>query len=436
MLVDAETFEPSPRVEEVLAALEGTDAPLARQDGALRLRRRADDAGVRDAGELAEELSGSRAALVRAVEPLGLRVLGRRHASAERGRGTGDRPREALRGVPRGDRPRRAPPGRERRARPRRRAGRRRLHACARVDAALAARGACALGELALPRGCRDRAPLDACGAARAAASRRRFRRAIGSFARWEALVERLRGPGIAPDCDTLLVGRAPAPDVRDDRGARTPTSRPTCAARSRSPRSCRRSSRSRCSSRRARSGRATASSSARTATGRRLRGLDAELAHPDKDAPVPARELAARAPRARRARRRRELGASRLLEPLRDRSRTRRRASSRSGRAKGSPRSAPTSSGARYPERDAPGGDDPGERHPLRALRDAARAGARRSSRPRAARRRTSSGQVHARLGRRADEPRRARRASGAERLLPGLTPGMPSTSRAFMHL
>src|SRR5436190_21753045 len=75
MLVDAETFESVPRVDEVLVALDGTElrSRVKKELFASVVELTTPVCG--DATELADVLTRSRAELVRAVEPLGIRII-------------------------------------------------------------------------------------------------------------------------------------------------------------------------------------------------------------------------------------------------------------------------------------------------------------------------------------------------------------------------
>ena len=241
----------------------------------------------------------------------------------------------------------------------------------------LAPRRARAVGQLAVRRRPADRNAVEPCGHPRAAPARRCAAGVRGT--RREAWVERLVELGVLEDSHAHLVGRSPAPALGtlEIRIADQPTSLERTAllvglvrelvedAPARGPTAA-------TTSRTAGPPRATAStrsSSIRTASG--WRGARARTRA--------ARHGAARARGADAARR---------------------------GRRRRGPRRADGSLTADG-DRDR---DDPGQRHPLRALREPARGRAQRPRRPRG-REREPHGPGHARVGRRADH--RATRCS-----------------------
>jgi carboxylate-amine ligase len=315
MLVDPETFESVPRVEEVLAALDGTELRSRVKTELFASVVELTTPVCADAVELAEDLSRSRAALVRAVEPLGIRLLAagthplsiaeeqeivpeKRYAEFLATIGPVVR-RQGVNGVhvhvgvPDGD-------------------------GCVRalewmlpwlpVALALSANSPYLAGA---ETGFRSTRAELLSQLPRAGLPPR-----IGSFARWEALVERLAALGIAPDATRYWWDVRPHPnfgtvevripdqqtDVRRSVAFAALIQALVAVALEQPPRPERPGDRIVVRENRYRAA---------------LRGLDAELAHPDKDTPVPARELAAELlelvePAARK------LGAAGLLEPLR----------------------------------------------------------------------------------------------------------------------
>ena len=144
---------------------------------------------------------------------------------------------------------------------------------------------------------------------------------AFASYEEWESWVERLARSRGRRGLHAHLVGRPPASEARDARGARRPTSRRTSVCRRRSPRSCRRSARPRspagCRATACCSPTAGAPTTARTAGRRHGSGPAREFVHPDGSSYVPADELGAELlelvrPAARAARRRRAARAPR----------------------------------------------------------------------------------------------------------------------------
>jgi carboxylate-amine ligase len=314
MLVDAETNESVPRVEEVLAALEGTELRARVKMELFASVVELTTPVCADAVELARELERGRSALVRAVEPLGVRVLAAGthplSVAEEQEIVPEQRYQEFLEtigpavrrqgvngvhvhvGVPDGD-------------------------ACVRalewllpwlpVTLALSANSPYIGG---VETGYRSTRAELLSQLPRAGLPPR-----IGSFARWEALVERLAALGIAPDATRYWWDVRPHPsfgtlevrvpdqqtDVRRSIAFAALVQALVAVALEQPPRPERPGDRIVVRENRYRAA---------------LRGLDAELAHPDKDSPVPARELAGELlelvrPAAR------ALGSEPLLEPL-----------------------------------------------------------------------------------------------------------------------
>jgi carboxylate-amine ligase len=314
MLVDPETFESVPRVEEVLAALDGTELRSRVKTELFASVVELTTPVCADAVELAEDLSRSRAALVRAVEPLGIRLLAagthplsiaeeqeivpeKRYAEFLATIGPVVR-RQGVNGVhvhvgvPDGD-------------------------ACIHVIEWI-------LPWLPVVLALSANSPYLA-GASTGCASTRaellaQLPRAglpvrLGSFARWEAMVDRLAALGIAPDSTRYWWDVRPHPsfgtvevrvadqqtDVRRSIAFAALVQALVAVALESPPRAERPGDRLVLRENRFRAA---------------LRGLDAELVHPDEDRVLPARELATElldlvAPAAR------ELGGEALLEPL-----------------------------------------------------------------------------------------------------------------------
>jgi carboxylate-amine ligase len=312
MLVDAETFEWVPRVDDVLEAVAGSGLLVKRELFASVVELTTPVCA--DANELATELLRGRAALGEAVAPLGLRVLAagthplsvpeEQQISREKRyeqflasigpvvRRQGVNGVHVHVGVPDGD-------------------------GCVRalewllpwlpVVLALSANSPYLSGA---ETGFRSTRAELLSQLPRAGLPPR-----IGSFARWEALVERLAVLGIAPDPTRYWWDVRPHPmfgtlevrvpdqqtDVRRSIAFAALLQALVAVALEQQPRPERPGDRIVVRENRYRAA---------------LRGLDAELAHPDEERPVPARELAAELlelvrPAAR------ELGAEPLLEPL-----------------------------------------------------------------------------------------------------------------------
>ena len=369
MLVDERTLLLSARVPRGRGRRRARARPGPDQDRAVRVGRRVEHRCLRAAGEAAARLGELRAA-AGGLAGDGLRIFAAGSHPLSRPERAGDRPRGALPRVRRVRRRLGAAPGRQRPARPRRAC--RTRTTCFRAletSPAVAAGRARGLGELAVPRRPRDGDGVEPRGDARPAAAQRRA-----------AGLPRLRGVGgvrrahvgdrARPGLHEVLVGRAAASRASGRSRSACRTSR----RRSRSPAGlirarCRPSARGRARAAAPRSIRRRARSTSRTA-GRHCAVRLRRGARPSE------RDAAAAGARAcrelvERAAGRAELGSEPLLAGS-----TRPAgpsASSRSGAATGSRRCADLVERSLAWRRAEQTETLARERHPLRALRDAA---------------------------------------------------------------